>query len=64
MVSLALTAVDRCDNAASVTYDPAAEPSPHCEAVLPDGTCCPGIAIGGGRVSRDIASLSGPAIGP
>lgn len=43
-VVLHVTATDNCGNAAVATYDPAKEPSPLCDEVLEDGTCCPAIA--------------------
>ena len=42
-VQLEVTGTDACGNAATATYDPAAEPSPLCDEVLDDGTCCPPI---------------------
>ena len=43
-VILAVTATDNCGNSAEVAYDPSVEPSPLCDEVLEDGTCCPAIA--------------------
>jgi hypothetical protein len=37
-------ASDFCGNSATTMYDPAVEPSPACEQVLPSGVCCPSIA--------------------
>ena len=42
-VVLQVTATDRCGNAAPASYDPAEEPSPLCDVVLEDGSCCPPI---------------------
>lgn len=65
-VTLRATAQDRCGNATTVTYDPAAEPSPLCDEVLntgPDaGTCCPAVrqpAGGPCRLTRCGATSSG-----
>ena len=43
-VVLEVTASDACGNSAAASWDPAAEPSPDCEEVLADRTCCPPIA--------------------
>jgi hypothetical protein len=42
-VVLVVTATDSCGNSASDSYDPSTEPSPLCDEVLTDGTCCPAI---------------------
>ena len=42
---LEVKATDRCANQAVATTDPASAPSPLCDDVLDDGTCCPAIAL-------------------
>jgi Mg-chelatase subunit ChlD len=43
-VVLEVSATDSCGNLASSLYDPAQEPSPLCDQVLADGSCCPAVA--------------------
>jgi hypothetical protein len=40
---LVVTATDACNNVGTGTFNPEVEPSPLCDEVLQDGTCCPAI---------------------
>ena len=42
-VELVVNADDRCGNSAAMTWDPTVEPSPLCDEVLINMTCCPAI---------------------
>ena len=58
-VVLEVTAEDRCGNSAAASYDPSAEPSPLCDVVLEDGSCCPAIGRPGAPGCDDVCGEDG-----